>query len=94
MQARETGANPSPIEEYSALRKSIETDKNLRVILKNPAARTLRERKSPATNCPLSAGPDQRSLPMNSGFIINGKFTARDMNPNPVPAAGSVRIFK
>ena len=57
MQAKNTGAGPGRTEEYPALSKSVERDKNLLVVLKNPVGLTLEKGLFPQTNRPPSACP-------------------------------------
>jgi hypothetical protein len=57
------------IDEYSVLRKSIEINKNLFVILKNPAGHAIPAGKPAQRNLPPSAGSGKKSVPMSSGSM-------------------------
>jgi CheY-like chemotaxis protein len=77
MQAANAGVDPTLIEEYSALRKSIEVDKNLLAILKKSSGTQFSGKEVPADELAAISRLEAKILADEQRFReINGKFTA------------------
>jgi two-component system, OmpR family, response regulator len=75
LQAKDKGVDPLLIEEYSALRKSIEVDKNLLVVLKKSSGTHLPGREIPADDlAAISRLEEKISGDEKRLGEINGKF--------------------
>ena len=77
IQATNAGVDPGLIEEYSALRKSIEVDKNLLAVLKKSSGTHLPGREIAADELAAISRLEAKILADEHRFReINGKFTA------------------
>ena len=77
MQAKDKGVDPGLIEEYSALRKSIEVDKNLLVVLKKSSGTHFPEKVVPADELAAISRLEAKILADEQRLKeINSKFSA------------------
>jgi two-component system, OmpR family, response regulator len=77
MQAKDKGVDSSLIEEYAALRKSIEVDKNLLVVLKKSIGTHFPGREVPADDLAAISRLEEKILTDEKRLReINGAFTA------------------
>jgi two-component system, OmpR family, response regulator len=82
LQATEKGVDPALIAEYSSLRKSIEVDKNLLVILKKSSGTHLPGREIPADDLAAINKLETKILADEKRLgEINGKFTPGGTSP-------------
>jgi DNA-binding response OmpR family regulator len=77
MQAKDKGLDPSLVSEYSALRKSIEVDKNLLVVLKKSSGTHLPGREVPADDLAAISRLEAKILADEKRLSeLSGKFSA------------------
>ena len=77
LQATNAGVDPGLIEEYSALRKSIEVDKNILAVLKKSSGTHFPGKEVPADELAAIRRLEAKILADEQRFCeINGKFTA------------------
>ena len=77
MLAKDMGVDPVLIEEYAALRKSIEVDKNLLVVLKKSSGTHLPGKEIPADDLAAISKLEAKILADEERLLqINGKFNA------------------
>ena len=77
MEAKDKGVDPVLIEEYAALRKSIEVDKNLLVVLKKSSGTHFPGKEIPADDLAAISRLEAKILADEERFRhINGKFNA------------------
>jgi hypothetical protein len=78
------------------LERELKQIKNLRVVLEKFSSTHVPGKEVPADELSAISRPGATILADERRLLhkINGKFTAWDMNSDPVPAAGSARIFK
>jgi two-component system, OmpR family, response regulator len=78
MQAKDMGVDPLLIEEYAALRKSIEVDKNLLVVLKKSSGTHFPGKEIPPDELAALSRLEEKILADEKRLDeINGKFSAR-----------------
>jgi hypothetical protein len=77
MQAKDKGVDPGLIEEYSALRKSIEVDKNLLEVLKKSSGTHFPGREVPADELAAISRLEEKVLADEKRLrVINEQFSS------------------